>query len=73
MRGNRNVDGCLSGGGECETKISKERYDLIFMSISPAPNNQKFFTFSHHGCFSFGFHAFFKKCLSSHIFSASFL
>jgi hypothetical protein len=37
MKGNRNVGGCPSGRGGGETKSPKERYDLIFLSISPEP------------------------------------
>jgi hypothetical protein len=39
MRGNRNVGGGPSGGGGGETKSPKERYDLIFLSISPEPEH----------------------------------
>jgi hypothetical protein len=42
MKGNRNVGGCPSGGGGGETKSPKERYDLIFLSISTEPRKQFF-------------------------------
>jgi hypothetical protein len=51
MRGNRNVGGYLSGGGGGETKRPKERYDLIFLSISTEP---KWPLFSSSLIFSYG-------------------